>query len=103
MVKRWTLYHDFQFDNNRSDLALFENDNVLGLAHYIKENPSVRIALDCSKDAPRNKDMSDKRCRAIRDALIEAGVPSDSIQAGEYGDKKLMHVGRIAALVSTTN
>jgi outer membrane protein OmpA-like peptidoglycan-associated protein len=47
--------------------------------------------------------MSDKRCRAIRDALIEAGVPSDSIQAGEYGDKKLMHVGRIAALVSTTN
>jgi hypothetical protein len=33
--------------------------------------------------------------------LIEAGVPSASIQVGAYGDKKLMHSSRIALLVST--
>ena len=103
MVKRWTLYRDFQFANNRSDLSGSENDKVLGIAHYIKENPSLRIAIDCSKDTPRNQDLSDRRCSAIRDALINAGVPSDNIQIGEYGDKKLMHDSRIALLVSTAN
>ena len=103
MVKRWTLYRDFQFANNRSDLSSSENNKVLGVARYIKENPSLRIAIDCSKDTPRNQDLSDKRCRAIRDALIEAGVPSGSIQIGEYGDKKLMPSSRVALLVSSIN
>jgi outer membrane protein OmpA-like peptidoglycan-associated protein len=103
MVKRWTLYRDFQFANNRSELSSPDNDKVLGVAHYLKENPSLRIAIDCSKDTPRNKDLSDRRCRVIRDALIEAGVPSDNIQIGEYGDKKLMHDRQIALLVSTIN
>ena len=103
MVTRWTLYRDFQFANNRSELSSSDNDKVLGVARYIKENPSLRIAIDCSKDAPGNKDLSDKRCSAIRNALIEAGVPSDSIQVGEYGDKKLMHDSQIALLVSSAN
>jgi hypothetical protein len=38
-----------------------------------------------------------------REALIEAGVPSDSIQIGEYGDKKLMDDRQIGLLVSTIN
>jgi outer membrane protein OmpA-like peptidoglycan-associated protein len=103
VVKRWTLYRDFQFDNNQSYLSWSENDKVLGVARYIKQNPSLRIAIDCSKDTPGNQGLSDRRCSAIRHALIQAGVPSDSIQIGEYGDKKLMHDSRIAVLVSTAN
>jgi outer membrane protein OmpA-like peptidoglycan-associated protein len=103
MVKRWTLYRDFRFDYNRSDLSSSENDKVLAVANYIKENPSLRIAIDCSKDTPRNQALSDRRSSAIRDALIKAGVPSDSIQIGEYGDKRLMHDSRVALLVSSAN
>jgi outer membrane protein OmpA-like peptidoglycan-associated protein len=103
VVKRWTLYRDFQFANNRTDLSSSENDKVLGIARYIQENPSLKIAIDSSKDTARNQDLSDRRCRTIRDALIKAGVASDSIQIGEYGDKALMPNSRIALLVSTTN
>jgi outer membrane protein OmpA-like peptidoglycan-associated protein len=103
VVKRWTLYRDFQFDNNRSDLSRSENDKVLSVARYIKENPSLRIAIDGSMDTSRNQDLSDMRSRSIRDALIKAGVPSNSIQIGPYGDKQLMHDSRIALLVSTAN
>jgi outer membrane protein OmpA-like peptidoglycan-associated protein len=103
VVKRWTLYRDFQFEKNQSTLSGSENEKVLGVARYIKENPSLRIAIDCSKDTPRNQDLSDRRCRAIRDTLIKAGVSSDSIQIGEYGDKKLMRDSRVALLLSSTN
>ncbi len=98
---RWTLYRDFRFENNRYDLSRTENEKVLGVARYIKQNPSLKIAIDCSKDTPRNQELSDRRCAAIRDALIKAGVPSDNIQIGEYGDKKLMPESRIALLLGS--
>ena len=103
VVKRWTLYRDFQFANNRSDLSSSENDKVLGVARYIKENPSLRIAIDYSRDTSRNQDLAGRRCSAIRGALVKAGVPSDSIQIGAYGDQKLMRDSRIALLVSSAN
>jgi outer membrane protein OmpA-like peptidoglycan-associated protein len=103
VVNRWTLYRDFRFDNNRSDLSSSENDKVLAVARYIRENPSLRIAIDSSMDTSRNQDLSAKRSRSIRDALIKAGVPADNIQIGPYGDKKLMNDSRTAVLVRTAN
>jgi outer membrane protein OmpA-like peptidoglycan-associated protein len=76
---------------------------VLGVARYIKDNPSLRIAIDNSMDSSRNQDLSNKRSRSIRDALINAGVPSDNIQIGAYGDKKAMPNSRIALLISSIN
>jgi outer membrane protein OmpA-like peptidoglycan-associated protein len=103
VVKRWTLYRDFRFESNRSDLSSSENDKVSAVARYIKENPSLRIAIDSSMDGSRNQELADSRSRSIRDALIKAGVPAESIQIGAYGDKKLMPNSRIALLVSTGN
>lgn len=102
-MQRWTLYRDFRFETNQSDLSRSENEKVLGIARYIRENPSLRIAIDSSKDAPRNQKLSDRRSRSIRDALIKAGVPSESIQIGPYGDQQLMPNSRIALLVSSAN
>jgi len=76
---------------------------VLAIARYIKKNPSLKIAIDSSKDTPGNQDLSFRRCQAIRDALVNVGVPSDSIQIGQFGDKKLMPDSRIALLVSSAN
>ena len=103
VVTRWTLYRDFQFRYNQSDLSSSENDKVSSVALYIRENPSLKIAIDCSMDTPRNQDLADRRCNAIRGALIRAGVPTASIQIGAYGDKRLMHDGAIAVLVRTEN
>jgi outer membrane protein OmpA-like peptidoglycan-associated protein len=66
---------------------------VSEIASYMNENPSLRIGIDGSMDPrgtdPRNQDLSDRRISAVRDALIEAGVPSSKIQSGVYGDAKL--------------
>jgi len=101
MVKRWTLYRDFRFENGRSDLSNRENDKALEVALYIKNNPSLKVALDFSKDSSANQELADRRCSSIRGALINAGVPSASIRVGEYGDKRLMQNSRISLLVST--
>ena len=76
---------------------------MLEIARYIKENPSVKIAVDGSLDGSRNQGLSDRRSRSIRDALIKAGVPAENIRVGTYGDKKLMHDSRTAVLVRSEN
>jgi outer membrane protein OmpA-like peptidoglycan-associated protein len=103
VVKNWTMYRDFQFANNQSDLSRSENDKVLEVARYMKENPSLRIALDGSNNMPRNQDLADRRCSTIRGALIKAGVPSDTIRIGAYGDKTMMRDSAVTLLVSTAS
>jgi hypothetical protein len=103
VVQRWTLYRDFRFDNNQLELSNSENDKVLEVARYIKENPSLKVAIGCSMRKPGSRDMSERRCNAIRAALVKAGVPFESVQIGAYGDKKRMPDGEIALLISSNN
>ena len=53
--------------------------------------------------APRNQELSDQRVRAVREALIEAGVPSSKIQTGTFGDTQLQHDGRVTVLIRTAS
>jgi outer membrane protein OmpA-like peptidoglycan-associated protein len=80
---------------------------VSEIARYMKNNPSLAVGLDGSMDPrgtdPRNQDLSDRRVRAIRDALVEAGVPSYRIQIGPYGETHLAQDRRVAVLISTAN
>jgi outer membrane protein OmpA-like peptidoglycan-associated protein len=71
---------------------------VSEIAAYVKQNPSLRVGIDGFKD-PRNDDLSERRIRAVRSALIEAGVPSSKIQSGAYGDAKLAGDRRVEVLV----
>lgn len=107
MVSLWTLYRDFRFDYNRSDLQASEARKVSDIARYMKQNPSLKVGLDGSMDPrgldPRNQDLSDRRVSAIRDALIKAGVPASSIQMGAFGDARLTRDRRVAVLLCTAN
>jgi peptidoglycan-associated lipoprotein len=73
----------------------------------MSENPSVRVAIDGSMDPrgtdPRNQPLSDRRIGAVRDALINAGVPASRIQIGTFGDPSLTRDRRVEVLVSTVN
>ena len=107
MIVRWTLYRDFRFDYNRSDLQESEMKKVAEVALYMKSNPSLAIGLDGSMDPqgtdPRSQDLSNLRVKAIRDALLQAGVPISRIQEGAFGDKHLVHDRRVPALLCTAN
>jgi peptidoglycan-associated lipoprotein len=107
VVARWTLYRDFRFDYDRSELRASEMKKVSEIAHYLKKNPSLNVGLDGSMDPrgtdPRNQDLNNRRVSAIRDALVEAGVPASKIQMGAFGDTQLLRDRRVAALICTAN
>jgi outer membrane protein OmpA-like peptidoglycan-associated protein len=107
VVDRWTSFRDFWFDFNRADLQTSEMSKVSEVAAYMKQNPSLRVGIDGSMDPrgtdPRNQDLSDRRISAVRDALIQAGVPTSKIQSGAYGDAKLARDRRVEVLVRTGN
>jgi outer membrane protein OmpA-like peptidoglycan-associated protein len=106
-MTRWTLYRAFRFDYDRSDLGDSEMKKVSEIALYLKSNPSLAIGLDGSMDPrgtdPRNQDLNNHRVSAIRDALIQSGVPISRIQVGAFGDKHLVHDRRVPALLCTAN
>jgi outer membrane protein OmpA-like peptidoglycan-associated protein len=107
VVDRWTSFRDFWFDFNKADLSSSEKSKVSEVAAYMKQNPSLRVGIDGSMDPrgadPRNQDLSDRRVSAVREALIQAGVPASKIQAGAFGDTQLTRDRRVDVLVRTGN
>jgi outer membrane protein OmpA-like peptidoglycan-associated protein len=77
------------------------------IARYMKNNPSLTVGLDGSIDPlgsdPRNQDLSNRRVKAIRDALVQVGVPISRIQIGAFGDTHLQQDRRVAVLLSNAN
>ena len=80
---------------------------VSEIASYMKNNPSLALGLDGSIDPrgsdPRNHDFSNRRVKAIRDALVQVGVPISKIQIGPFGDTHLVQDRRVAVLLSSAN
>ncbi len=73
----------------------------------MKQNPSLQIGIDGSMDPrgsdPRDQNLSDRRVSAVRDALIQAGVPASKIQTGAFGDTGLTRDRRVEVLLKTAN
>ena len=107
VVDRWNSFRDIWFDFNRADLGASEMSKVSEIATYMNQNPSLRVGIDGSMDPrgtdPRNQDLSDRRVSAVRDALIQAGVPAYKIQTGAFGDAQLTRDRRVEVLISTAN
>jgi outer membrane protein OmpA-like peptidoglycan-associated protein len=106
-IDRWTSFRDFWFDFNRADLQTSELNKVTEVATYMKQNPSLQVGIDGSVAPngadPRNQDLSDRRVSAVRDALIQAGVPASKIQTGAFGDAQLTRDRRVEVLIRTSN
>ena len=80
-------------------------NKVSEIAAYMKQNPSFRVGLDGYAN-PRGSDannLSQRRVDAVRDALVQAGVPAGNIQAGAFGDQRLSRDGRVEVLVRSIN
>jgi outer membrane protein OmpA-like peptidoglycan-associated protein len=86
----WNAYRNYTF-NVDSDAILRSDSNKAGeIADYMNRNPSFRVAIDGS---------SEQRVSNVRNALIDAGVPSYKIQTGAYGDAQFRRDGGVAVLV----
>lgn len=107
MVNSWTSFRDFWFDFNRADIQPSDTSKASEIADYMNQNPSLRVGIDGSMDPrgtdPRNQGLSDRRVDAVRDALIQAGVPASKIRTGAFGDARLTRDRRVEVLISTAN
>jgi outer membrane protein OmpA-like peptidoglycan-associated protein len=106
-MAQWTLYRDFRFNYDSAILSDSGLQKVSEIARYMKKNQSLKVGLDGTMDPrgtdPRNQDLSNHRVSAIRDALVEAGVPAYRIQVGAFGDRQLVQDRRVAVLLCTAN
>jgi outer membrane protein OmpA-like peptidoglycan-associated protein len=107
VVDRWTSFREFTFDYNRADLHTSDQSKISDIATYLNDNPSLQVGIDGSMDPrgsdPRDQQLSDRRVGAVRDALIQAGVPASKIETGAFGDTQLARDRRVEVLIKTGN
>lgn len=106
-MDRWTSYREFWFDQNSAVVRDSETFMLTEIASYMKKNPSLQLGIDASMNPrgsnPQDQDLSNRRVNAIRDALVEAGVPIQMITFGAYGDPELRRDRRVEVLIATAN
>jgi outer membrane protein OmpA-like peptidoglycan-associated protein len=107
VVANWSEYRDVVFLYDRSDIEASQKGKIAEVAEYMSKNPSLKVGIDSSIDPsgndPRDRMLTDRRRDAVRDALMQAGVPAERIQTGVRGDPKLIRDRRIGLLVSTSH
>ena len=83
----------------------------------MSQNPSVRLGIDGYTDSrgtgQYNLPLSQRRVTTVRDALVQAGVPTDRIETGTFGTDRLVcnpsteqcsqREGRVDVLVRASN
>lgn len=86
----WHTFANVLFDIDKADLRPAETAKIGEIVAFMKDNPSYQVELEGFAD-PRGKDnhnlaLSKKRVQTVRDALISAGVATERIRVGSYGE-----------------
>jgi outer membrane protein OmpA-like peptidoglycan-associated protein len=90
-MSSWTPFRDIWFDRNRSDLRNSERSKVSDIANYLNQNPGQQVGIDGTSE----------RTTSVRNALLQAGVPSYKIQTGNFGDSRMQRDRQVQVLVSS--
>ena len=101
-MAHWAYYREFNFDRRDANIPASEMDRISEIAAYLGQNPSLNVGLDGSMSGNgRERDLGDRRTAAVRDALIQAGVPASKIQIGAFGDPDPGHERQVQVLIET--
>jgi len=83
-------FSDILFDSNKADIRLNETDKLGQLAAYLKAHPEFKVELEAYADPrgteAKNLTLAQRRASAVRDWLVQLGVPADRIVATGYGE-----------------
>ena len=95
----------FAFDLDEARIRASDREKVTRAAAYVAANPSSRIGLDGRNDPNgnglRNQSLMERRITAVHDALIQAGVPREQIETGEFADPQERRDREVAAVIIT--
>ena len=88
-----SAFKNILFDTDKSDIRSNEMSKIADIAAYLQQNRPVKVGIDGYTDprgtSPYNQGLSERRVNAIRDALLQAGVPNENIQTGAFGEQRL--------------
>jgi outer membrane protein OmpA-like peptidoglycan-associated protein len=92
-AKQWASFKNFLFDADKSDIRSNEMSKVSDIAAYLQQNQPATVGIDGYADPrgtdPYNQRLSQRRVNAVREALVQAGVPNEKIQTGAFGEQRL--------------
>ena len=88
---RWESFKDILFDFDKSDVRANEVGKIKEIVAFMKQNPTFEIGIEGYAD-PRGTDvynqaLSERRVKAIRDALVTEGGSANAIRTGAQGEK----------------
>jgi outer membrane protein OmpA-like peptidoglycan-associated protein len=89
------------FDTGKSVLKPGAKNTLKKIADQLKGDPSLRVSVEGHTDNTGSEDknlaLSEKRAQAVRDYLVNAGVPADHITASGKGDGAPVATNKTAA------
>jgi peptidoglycan-associated lipoprotein len=86
------VFRDVLFAYDRAEVPADEATKVADIADFVKQNDDVVVMLEGHAD-PRGTDtynlgLSQRRVSAVREALVNAGVPEDRVSTAASGKKR---------------
>ena len=78
------------FDTGRSTIKEESNETIDYIVNFLKKYPKAKFTVDGYTDsvgsAKNNQKLSEKRAKAVRDALVEGGIDAGRISSFGYGE-----------------
>jgi len=91
-VGDWTVFREVWFEHDQVSIRSDEMYKVSELATHLQQNPSIRVGIDTFNDPYTtdnyNRTLAQRRVDAVRDALLNAGLPAHKIQRGIVGQTR---------------
>lgn len=90
-IDSFTVLKNVLFNNNEFILQSTSFTELNNIIHYLKQNPSFKIALsgytDNAGSETENQKLSEQRTKAVADYLIKEGIDTKRITYKGYGSK----------------
>jgi outer membrane protein OmpA-like peptidoglycan-associated protein len=88
---RWESFRDIHFDFDKSTVRADEIGKIRDIVAFMKQNPTFEIGMEGFAD-PRGTDaynqaLSERRVKAIKDALVSEGASAAAIRTAAEGEK----------------
>ena len=86
----WIVLDAVTFASGATTMPDESADQLSHVAQILDENPAIKLEVggytDASGSARKNRQLSQERAKAVRDALIDKGVDASRIEAKGYGE-----------------